>query len=105
MDNDSDGRVDYPNDPGCSSATDNDEYDQVTAQCVIDSFYASPTNVTSGGYTTLSWSTTGCDYVTIDGVTYPIDGSGSSDRSTVDEVTTSSYSKWSSTDTFCICEC
>jgi len=27
LDNDSDGKVDYPNDPGCSSATDNDETD------------------------------------------------------------------------------
>ena len=78
QDNDGDLRTDYPNDPGCSSATDNDEYDQNNGgQCVIDSFYASPTSVTSGGYTTLYWNTTGCDYVTIDGVTYPVDGSGS----------------------------
>lgn len=27
LDNDNDGKVDYPNDPGCSSATDNDETD------------------------------------------------------------------------------
>ncbi len=77
IDNDGDGRIDYPNDPGCSSPTDNDEYDQTTAQCFIDTFYASPTNVVSGGYTTLYWNTTNCDYVTIDGVTYPVDGSGS----------------------------
>jgi hypothetical protein len=77
IDNDGDGLRDYPSDPGCSSSTDNDEYDQVNTQCVIDSFYASPTYVTSGGYTTLYWSTTGCDYVTIDGVSYPVDGSGS----------------------------
>ncbi len=77
IDNDGDGRVDYPNDPGCSSATDNDEYDAVQQQCIIDTFYASPATVSSGGYTTLNWNTTGCDYVTIDGVTYPVDGPGS----------------------------
>lgn len=76
VDNDGDGRVDM-SDPGCSSSTDNDEYDQVVAQCYISQFYASPTNVTSGGYTTLYWNTDGCDYLTIDGVSYPVDGSGS----------------------------
>ena len=30
QDNDSDGKTDYPNDPGCVSATDNDETDSVT---------------------------------------------------------------------------
>ncbi len=30
IDNDSDGFVDYPSDPGCSSYTDNSEYNQVT---------------------------------------------------------------------------
>jgi uncharacterized repeat protein (TIGR01451 family) len=46
-------------------------------QCIIDNFYASPANVSYGSYTTLYWSTRGCDYVTIDGVTYPVNGSGS----------------------------
>jgi hypothetical protein len=78
VDDDGDGRIDYPNDPGCSSPTDNFEGDdQNGGQCVIDTFYATPTNVTSGGYTTLYWNTTGCDQVTIDGVSYPVDGSGS----------------------------
>ncbi len=77
-DNDGDGLIDYPNDPGCSSATDNDEYNAPTiSQCVIDTFYASPVNVSSGGYTTLYWNTTNCDYLTIDGVSYPLDGSSS----------------------------
>lgn len=76
IDNDSDGYFDYPNDPGCSSPTDDSEYNDTQSQCVIDTFYASPTNVASGGYTTLYWNTTGCDSVTIDGVTYPVDGSG-----------------------------
>jgi hypothetical protein len=48
-----------------------------TEQCSIDTFYASPSTVSSGGYTTLYWNTTGCDSVTIDGVSYPVDGSGS----------------------------
>lgn len=30
IDNDSDGKIDYPDDPGCSSATDDDETDPVT---------------------------------------------------------------------------
>jgi len=77
IDNDSDGYFDYPNDPGCSSPTDDSEYNDTQSQCVINDFYASPTNVTSGGYTTLYWNTTGCDYVTIDGVTYSVDGPGS----------------------------
>lgn len=49
----------------------------VDSFCTINSFYATPTTVTSGGYTTLYWSTSGCDYVTIDGVNYPVNGSGS----------------------------
>ncbi len=77
IDNDGDGLKDYPADPGCTSLTDNDEYNAVVQQeCVIDSFYATPTTVASGGYTTLRWETTNCDYVTIDWVTYPVDGSG-----------------------------
>jgi hypothetical protein len=74
-DNDNDGFTDYPSDPGCTSSTDNDEYN-TTEQCVIDSFYATPSNVTTGGYSNLYWQTTGCDTVTIDGVNYQIDGSG-----------------------------
>ena len=33
VDNDSDGLTDYPNDPGCSSTTDNDEYNAPNYQC------------------------------------------------------------------------
>lgn len=77
IDNDGDGLTDYPNDPGCDSPTDNNESPYNTVpQCVINSFTASPSNVSSGGYTTLSWSTTNCDYVTVDGVSYGVDGSG-----------------------------
>lgn len=77
IDDDGDGFKDFPNDPGCSSATDNSEapYNTVS-QCTINSFSASPTNVDNGGYTTLSWSTSNCDYLSIDGVSYPANGSG-----------------------------
>ncbi len=33
IDNDGDGLTDYPADPGCSSSTDNDEYNAPTPQC------------------------------------------------------------------------
>jgi hypothetical protein len=78
QDDDGDGLTDYPSDPGCTSATDNNEYNIVTPTvCSIDYFNSSPSTVTSGGYTTLSWATTNCTTVTIDGVNYPSDGSGS----------------------------
>jgi hypothetical protein len=77
-DNDGDGLRDYPNDPGCTSSTDNDEYNAppVQDECRINYFTASPTMVVSGGVTTLSWSTTGCTSLAVDGVPYPINGSG-----------------------------
>lgn len=73
QDNDGDGLTDYPSDPGCTSATDNDE-SNVVAQCVINSFSASPTTVTPGSNTTLTWSTSNCDSVTIDGIAYQLNG-------------------------------
>ena len=33
IDNDGDGKIDYPSDPGCSSAEDNDESDVINATC------------------------------------------------------------------------
>lgn len=44
--------------------------------CEIDSFYASPTSVASGGTTRLYWTTTDCTNVKIDGISYPTDGNG-----------------------------
>ena len=35
VDNDGDGKIDYPNDPGCSSATDNDETDSTGNKDVV----------------------------------------------------------------------
>jgi len=36
IDNDSDGLIDYPNDPGCTSAEDNDETDSVVIRADVD---------------------------------------------------------------------
>ena len=60
-DNDGDGLTDYPNDPGCASSTDTDEYN-APAGCPgpANNCFASPTSVASGG-ATLSQSTTGAD--------------------------------------------
>ena len=46
------------------------------SQCYISQASATPTQVTYGGYTTLSWSTTGCTTIMIDGVSYPTNGQG-----------------------------
>jgi hypothetical protein len=45
--------------------------------CVINSFTANPTTITSGGSSTLSWNTTGCTSVNISNLNYnvPVDGS------------------------------
>lgn len=34
IDNDGDGKIDYPSDPGCSSADDNDESDVINTTCI-----------------------------------------------------------------------
>ncbi len=34
-------------------------------ECVIDYFHASPSTISEGSFSTLSWATTGCDYVRI----------------------------------------
>lgn len=51
----------------------------VISTCSIDSYYASPTNVTSGNSSTLYWNTTNCTTVSISGGniggTYSLDGS------------------------------
>ncbi len=51
IDNDGNGKIDYPTDPGCSSPTDNVEYP--IPSC---SFSASPTSITTGHSSSLSWS-------------------------------------------------
>ncbi len=46
-----------------------------TSTCTINSFTSSPTNIAPGGTSTLTWSTTGCQNVTIGNTTYPVNGS------------------------------
>jgi hypothetical protein len=46
VDDDNDGLIDYPNDPGCQDATDNDEYNP--AQCVTGA--VQPCGAQDGGY-------------------------------------------------------
>ena len=59
VDNDGDGKIDYPNDPGCSSSTDNDETDPTTScSGPANNCFSTATSVASGG-ATLSQSTTG----------------------------------------------
>ena len=62
IDNDGDGAVDYPNDPGCSSSTDTDETNTAPPPgCSggpANNCFASPTTVAASGQT-LSQSTTG----------------------------------------------
>jgi hypothetical protein len=77
IDNDGDGYIDYPSDAGCSSYTDSDEYNYNNYNtCRIDTFYPSNSTVSSGSTFYLYWQTTNCTTVTIDGVTYPVDGNG-----------------------------
>lgn len=71
LDNDNDGLIDYPADPGCSSSVDNTELNKaivctgrcIPPPCTINSFVANPANVISGSSSTLSWVTNGCAMV------------------------------------------
>ncbi len=99
LDDDGDGLTDYPADPGCTSSTDNSEINSTASTCVIDSFTASPTSVSSGGYTTLSWNTTNCTTVTIDSVSKPVDGSDSFGPLFADKTYTLNASNGTSNDT------
>src|SRR3989344_2538889 len=60
LDNDGDGFIDYPNDPSCFSATDNNE----NIAFIID-FYAKPNSVIRGSAAELNWSTVGLNSCTI----------------------------------------
>jgi chitodextrinase len=76
LDNDSDGLTDYPNDPGCSSSTDDNETDPVSGDTVSPTRSAgSPTGTLSSGTTsaTLSLNTDEsavCKYSSTSGVSY-----------------------------------
>lgn len=61
VDNDGDGLIDYPNDPGCSSSSDTDETNTPPPGCSggpANNCFASPTSVAAGGQT-ITQSTTG----------------------------------------------
>lgn len=78
IDNDGDGYTDYPSDIGCYSSTDDSEYNDNNNQsvCRIDTFYPSNSTVSNGSTVVLYWQTTNCTTLTIDGINYPVDGSG-----------------------------
>lgn len=63
IDNDSDGLIDWPADPGCTNSADNSETDPLP---VINSFNATPSSITAGATSTLSWTTTNATRVSID---------------------------------------
>ncbi len=52
-----------------TSATVVVNVNQIVNNCAINSFYASPSSVSSGGSSTLSWTTTGCNSTSITGGT------------------------------------
>jgi len=58
LDNDSDGKIDFPADPGCSSATDTDETDAPPPPAPTVSLTAQPTNPTTATSASFSWSST-----------------------------------------------
>ncbi len=78
IDNDGDGYTDYPSDPGCSSATDDSEYNAPVNnnQCQIDSFNASPSTIMEGNSSQLSWDTSDCSYVTLTNVSGNLSADG-----------------------------
>jgi Calcineurin-like phosphoesterase len=49
LDNDSDGLIDFPNDPGCLSATDNDETDETNAAAVTTARLVGAGDIGSNG--------------------------------------------------------
>lgn len=64
LDNDGDGLIDYPADPGCSSYTDNDEFNTITQQAYVTATTQPATNITqtsatlNGSYATNQSSST-----------------------------------------------
>lgn len=79
IDNDSDGRIDYSQDLGCASSTDNDEYNAVSQICDAN-LYSNATSsyINSGASVTLSWNTSGLSSLSI----YPNVGSVANSGST-----------------------
>lgn len=63
-DNDFDGKIDYPNDLGCTSLSDNNES---SAEFVVMSILSSPTLVQSGNSAVITWSTSGVNSCSVSG--------------------------------------
>lgn len=69
LDNDGDGKIDYPADPGCTSKDDNDEWNGTTPgpEAPTCTLTASPSSITSSQSSTLTWSSTNATSVTASG--------------------------------------
>lgn len=65
-DNDSDGLIDYPDDPGCASADDPSEINAPPAPVPTCALAVSPATITEGENATLSWTSTDASDVIID---------------------------------------
>ncbi|MBM3227716.1 DUF11 domain-containing protein, partial [Candidatus Peribacteria bacterium] len=68
LDNDGDGFIDFPNDPGCSSATDNDESNPLTADLSITK--SGPSSVALGGVVSYTLTATNDGPNTANSVTF-----------------------------------
>ncbi len=100
IDNDGDGLIDYPNDPGCSSATDNSEINTVQNVCRIDTFTADDRSIDYDTDTTLRWNTTNCSEAAITYIgSVPVDGSVATQNLRSNRTYTLSASNATSSDT------
>ena len=73
IDNDADGLIDFPADPGCATADDFIEVNPPAPTCVM---YAAPATITAGGTTTLSWTSEHAASVEIDAGIGAVDPTG-----------------------------
>ncbi len=69
MDNDGDGKIDYPADIGCSSSTDSDEYNDITAPSAISDLAISSCDSTE---CIISWTAPGDDSTTGTATSYDL---------------------------------
>lgn len=87
IDNDGDGLIDYPADPGCTGPTDNDEYNQSQQQyCTLD-LSTDRTSINAGEPATLSWTSSNCTNLQLSG----FGAVGSSGSRTVYPTVSTSY--------------
>jgi hypothetical protein len=87
-DNDTDGKTDYPADPGCTTANDTDEYNAPVIPTPTATLTATPRTITAGQTSTLTWTSTNTTSCTGTGFTT----SGATNGSvTVSPTRTTSY--------------